>query len=115
MGVSVLKKLVLCFDCDGVICETEGIDIGSPDYTTSMPKVENIKKINALYDMGHKIIIFTGRGTVSGIDWRDLTERQFKGWGLKYHELIFGKPYFDWFVDDKAWNVRDFEEGLING
>ena len=105
--------MIYAFDCDGVICETEGIAVGAPDYMTSIPKVGNIKKINALYDMGHKVIIFTGRGALSGIDWRDLTEKQFKDWGLKYHELIFGKPYFDYFIDDRAWNVKDFEAGLL--
>mgnify|MGYP001564338201 FL=1 len=99
---------VLCFDCDGVICETQGTD-----YANAVPKKENIARINALYDGDHYILIFTGRGTVSKIDWRELTERQFKEWGLKYHELKFGKPAFNLFVDDKAWNVKDFEEGKL--
>ena len=93
-----------CFDCDGVICETEGTD-----YENATSKKKNIHKINALYYGGQHITIFTGRGTVSGIDWREVTEKQFKDWGLCYHELIFGKPNFDVFIDDKAWNVKDFE------
>ncbi len=96
------------FDCDGVICNTEGTD-----YKNATPKAQNIKKINTLYDSGHYITVFTGRGTLSGIDWRELTEKQFKDWGLKYHELLLGKPYYDCLIDDKAWNVRDFEAGII--
>ena len=29
---------------------------------------------------------------------------QLKKWGVKYHELIMGKPYGDFFIDDKAHN-----------
>ena len=37
----------------------------------------------------------------SGLDWRDVTEKQFSKWGVKYHELKFGKPNYDLFIDDK--------------
>lgn len=97
-------KTVWCFDCDNVICLTEGTN-----YVEAQPIQENIKKINALYDSGKYIKIFTGRGSVSGIDWRKLTEKQLKDWGVKYHELIFGKPHFDVFIDDLAYNIDDFE------
>ncbi len=101
------EKKIFYFDCDGVICDTK-----DTDYENAIPKQENINHINALYDKGHCVVVFTGRGSVSDIDWRDLTERQLKAWGVKYHELIFGKPNYDVFIDDKAWNVRNFEEGL---
>lgn len=100
------RNQTYCFDIDGVICETQGTD-----YVNASPKRYNIAKINALYDAGNYIIAFTGRGTMTGIDWRELTERQFREWGLKYHELKFGKPPYDIFIDDHAWNVRDFENG----
>ena len=29
------------------------------------------------------------------------TKKQLKDWGLKFHELKFGKPSYDVFVDDK--------------
>lgn len=99
-----MDKKIIAFDCDGVICETQGTDY--PNGAT--PKYENIAKINALYDAGNHILIFTGRGTESGIDWRELTERQFRDWGLKYHELKFGKPAFDLFVDDHCMNSEVF-------
>jgi len=100
--------MIYCFDYDNVICDTEGTD-----YENAVPKEENIRKINALYYGGCHITIFTGRGSVSGIDWRSLTEKQLSVWGVNYHELIFGKPNYDIFIDDKAWNVREFEEGRI--
>ena len=35
-----------------------------------------------------------------------LTVRQLKNWKVKYHKLIFGKPSYDLFVDDKALFFR---------
>jgi cobalamin biosynthesis Co2+ chelatase CbiK len=35
------------------------------------------------------------------------TFRQLKSWNLKFHELLFGKPIFDFFIDDKAYNSLD--------
>ena len=100
--------IVYCFDCDGVICNTEGTE-----YANATPKKDNIARINALYDAGNRIIIFTGRGTVSKIDWRGLTEKQFAAWGVKYHELIFHKPNYDFFVDDKNVTLKEFEGGFL--
>ena len=94
---------VFCFDCDGVICFTKGTD-----YAKSKPNYGVIKKINSLYDLGHTIKVFTGRGSQSGLDWRATTEFQLKEWGVKYHELIMGKPSYDFFIDDHAWNIKDW-------
>jgi hypothetical protein len=35
------------------------------------------------------------------------TYNQITNWGLKFHELIMGKPIFDLFIDDKAYNAND--------
>ena len=95
---------VYCFDIDGTICtNTDG------DYEQAIPFKEVIEKINRLYDMGHKIIFFTGRGSTTGIDWFDLTRRQLKDWQVKYHELIMGKPHADIFIDDKAINTVEWK------
>ena len=31
-----------------------------------------------------------------------ITLKQLKKWDVKYHKLIFGKPSFDLFIDDKT-------------
>jgi hypothetical protein len=31
------------------------------------------------------------------------TLKQLKSWGVKYNKVIFGKPSYDIFVDDKAF------------
>jgi hypothetical protein len=64
--------------------------------------------INSLYDKGDKIIYFTARGSASGLDWREFTEKQLKEWGAKYHELRFGKPNADVFIDDKGITADDY-------
>jgi len=95
--------LIYCLDIDGVLCDDM---LG--DYENSTPDWDVIEKVNQLCDEGHVVKIFTGRGSKTGIDWREFTERQLKSWGLKYHELIFGKPVADIFIDDKAVNIRDW-------
>ena len=52
--------------------------------------------------MGDKIVIWTTRGSTSGKNWRDVTAQQLKDWGVKYHELIMGKPSYDVLVCDKS-------------
>ena len=70
---------------------------------------KNIKKANSLYESGNKIVYWTARGTISGEDWRDVTVKQFEEWGVKYHDLKFGKPYYDLFIDDKNMNAKDWK------
>lgn len=91
-------------DIDETIC----ISPEDRDYSKSIPIQKNIKKINNMYDNGDKIVYWTARGTGSGICWRDVTEAQFEDWGVKYHELHFGKPIYDLFIDDKNINSETF-------
>ncbi|MBG17586.1 MAG: hypothetical protein CMB77_04460 [Euryarchaeota archaeon] len=98
--------MIYCFDIDGTICTLTF----NSSYEKAQPFPEMLKKINSLYDEGHRIIFFTARGCTSGIDHTDLTLRQLEEWGVKYHELIMNrKPHYDLLVDDKAINVEDFK------
>ena len=91
--------MIYCFDIDGTICtNTEGF------YESAIPFRERITYINQLYEDGHTIKMFTARGSGTGKDWRQLTEKQLQTWGVKYNELILGKPEADLFIDDKAIN-----------
>ena len=89
--------MIVAVDVDNTICVTEG-----NKYPLAKPKLDKIAIINALYDAGNTIKIWTARGSSSGIDWRNLTEKQLGEWGVKYHELIMGKPSYDVLYDDKA-------------
>jgi hypothetical protein len=60
-----------------------------------------------LFDNNNTIILFTARGTKTGIDWSEVTTKQLKTWGVKYHELKFGKPAADYYVDDRLINMNE--------
>lgn len=87
-------------DIDGTICtNTFG------EYEKAIPIDTRIKYVNSLYEEGNIIKFFTARGSTTSKDWREITEAQLEKWGVKYHELILGKPEGDIFIDDKAFNV----------
>jgi len=96
--------MIYFIDIDDTIC----ILSGEMQYESAKPIIKAIEKINLLYQEGHYIVFWTARGTKSGIDWRELTERQLNHWGVKYHELRFGKPVYDIFIDDKNINSLDW-------
>lgn len=97
--------MIIYVDIDETICDYPvKRDTSKPgDYSTARPIVENIDKINKLYDEGHQITYYTARGALTGIDYYDLTKQQLIDWGAKHHNLSVGeKPYWDLLIDDKA-------------
>jgi hypothetical protein len=101
--------MIIYIDIDETICEHEDSNPSAPrKYAKGIPIMKNISKINELYKDGHTIVYWTARGTTTGIDWREVTEKQFSEWGVRYHELKFGKPNYDLFIDDKNINADDF-------
>lgn len=100
----------LCIDIDGTICKTNGLK-----YELSSPIVEAIAEVNRLFGSGEYIILFTARGSGSGIDFRELTKQQLADWNVRYHELHFGKPYADIYIDDKAINSDKWIDNLKKG
>jgi hydroxymethylpyrimidine pyrophosphatase-like HAD family hydrolase len=100
-----MKKKIICFDLDNVICITK-----KNYYKHSEPITEVVELINRLHREGHYIKIFTsrymGRSKESVSLAKDkgynFTKKQLQSWGIKFHKLIFGKPSYDLFVDDKS-------------
>ena len=92
-------------DIDGTICRH---DSKTTPYGRAKPIKERINFFNQLHDAGHTIIYWTARGQQSGIDHSDLTKKQLDEWGVKRTELRMGKPSYDYWIDDKAFNVQDF-------
>ena len=100
-----VKKKIICFDLDNVLCKTK-----SNDYKTSLPIKKNIFLINKFFKDGFYIKIFTAR--YMGRNNNNInkakkqgykfTKTQLQKWKINYHELIFGKPSFDYYVDDKS-------------
>lgn len=106
----MLKKKILCFDLDNVICKTY-----NNDYENSKPYHHVKKLINNLYNSKkYKIKIYTARGmgtyngNVKKVNKKFylFTKKQLKNWKLKYHELILGKISYDVFVDDKSFGFK---------
>ena len=100
-----MKKKILCFDLDNVICFTKG-----KQYLKAKPNLKAINIINELYKKGHYIKIFTarymGRNNDNAVKAKKqgykITSLQLKKWKINYNKLILGKPSYDLFVDDKA-------------
>jgi hypothetical protein len=91
-------------DVDETICFYRGDRI----YELAEPSLENISKINKLYDCGWHITYWTARGGSSGINYYNLTKQQLGEWGAKYHDLSVGeKPFYDLVVDDKAKRIEE--------
>ena len=90
-------------DIDGTICHSTGVD-----YSSAKPDYSRINKINKLYSQGNTIVYWTARGTMTGINWFQITLTQLQEWGCKFHELRMNKPAYDLFIDDKNINSETF-------
>jgi CMP-N,N'-diacetyllegionaminic acid synthase len=96
--------MIIYVDIDNTICNSV-----EDDYTNSTPILENVAKVKSLIQEGHEVSFWTARGTVTGKDWTDVTNQQLESWGLGGIPVIFGKPYFDLFIDDRVMNVEDWK------
>ena len=96
------QSKIIYVDIDGTICS-----ITRP-YSDAKPISTHIDKINKLYDEGHHITYWTARGSVSGLDWTDITRDQLNKWGCKYHELNVGnKPSYDLLICDRTKRIEE--------
>ena len=97
--------MIVYVDIDETICFYSG----KREYPLAKPIPNRIKKINELYEQGNTIVYWTARGCTTKIDWTDLTTRQLKEWGAKYHELKMNhKPHYDLLICDKATNTERY-------
>lgn len=104
------ERKAFCFDIDGVIATI----VPGNRYDLAEPQQENINLVNTLYEQGHRIILFTARGSLTGIDWTEITRNQLNTWGVNYHELAFGKPAADYYIDDKLLPMKTLQT-LVSG
>ena len=92
-------------DIDETICYYEE----ERDYNLAKPNIERIRQINNLFDEGNTITYWTARGSVTGIDWYEITKNQLNSWGCKFHGLSVGeKPAYDLLICDKAINSEEY-------
>jgi CMP-N,N'-diacetyllegionaminic acid synthase len=103
------RSLTFCFDLDGVIAAL----VPDNNYSKATPIESSVHLVNRLFQGGHRIVIFTARGSLTGIDWTSITEAQLSAWGVKYHELRFGKPAADVYIDDKSSSLAALQRCLL--
>jgi CMP-N,N'-diacetyllegionaminic acid synthase len=89
--------LTFAFDLDGVLATL----VPDNDYLQAQPYAPAIALVNRLHEAGNRIVVYTARGSLTGRDWAEATRDQLRRWGVPYHELRFGKPAADYYVDDR--------------
>jgi len=102
-------KMRVCFDLDNTLVTYPVIP---NDYATVKPIKKMIDLAKKLHSDGHTIIIHTARRMLThknniGAVIKDIGPITFKtleDFSIPYHELIFGKPYADIYIDDKSLN-----------
>ena len=95
--------MIIYIDIDNTICTASE----DHDYSKANPIYLNINKANKLYNEGNTIVYWTARGRETGINWKEITEKQLKEWNVLYHELKFGKPY-DLIIDDNSLHPENW-------
>ncbi len=105
-----MNNKVIYVDIDGTLCSQT-----KSQYEKAIPFDDAIKKVNQLYESGNTIIIYTARfmGRSNNDEKKayeigyNFTKKQLLSWGLKFHKLKMGKPHFDIFIEDKAYNYNN--------
>jgi quercetin dioxygenase-like cupin family protein len=90
-------------DLDNTLCVTE-----NGDYSNSKPIPERISYFNTMRENGNLITIWTARGSRSGKNYEQLTKTQLSEWNIQYDNLLFKKPDYDVYYDDKSFNIDAF-------
>jgi len=95
-------KKIYAFDLDGTLCD----EMPTFEKSLARPYLDRIIKVNKLYDGGNTIIIFTARG------WQEynMTKAWLDEYGVKYHQLICGKPIYHKIIDDRSWDLKEFDQ-----
>jgi len=85
---------IFYLDIDGILTnETKG-----HDYENRTPNVLAIDKVNNLVKNGEIVILWTSR---FGCD-RKITLDWLQKYGVKFSDILFDKPQYDLFIDDKT-------------
>lgn len=91
----------LIIDLDGTICSEEKMFSRS----LAKPIHKAIESVNSLYDQGHTIIIYSARLWIEF----EMTSHWLQTNGVKYHQLVLGKPQGDVWIDDRAIGFTDWD------
>lgn len=99
----------IIIDLDGTICH----EMRQFSRSLAEPWPCAVETVNKLYDAGNIIIIYSARTWAEyemTVDW-------LKRYGVKYHQLLMGKPIGDVWIDDRAItcdnNWKEIEQKLL--
>lgn len=88
---------VYMIDIDGILTN----EIEGHDYENRTPNHKNISKVYSLWEQGAIIILWTSRYSED----EKVTREWMRRLGVKYDQLILGKPQYDGIIDDKVINL----------
>jgi hydroxymethylpyrimidine pyrophosphatase-like HAD family hydrolase len=93
---------IYVFDIDNTICDERK----TFERCLASPKDNIINLINKLYEKNDTIILYTARS------WAEfkMTEHWLHNHNVKYNLLLCGKPIYDYWIDDRAINVKDINK-----
>lgn len=109
-NISKVKKYPVryCFDIDNTLL-TYSSDVKTKEGIE--PIYEMVSLLKKLYEEGNTIILHTARGMQSNGSNMGLVNKKayhvfqiLEKFEIPYHEIYFGKPWADIYIDDKAWN-----------
>src|SRR5574340_470722 len=91
-----IDKLTVAVDIDGILTnETEGWN-----YHLRTPNQKNIDAVNALYDAGHLVILYSARH----VEDMEATKEWMEKHGVRHHAITLGKMHYDVMIDDKTFS-----------
>lgn len=93
--------ITIALDLDDTILGTDCFDPEHIDHNQK-PIGNVVQNINSIRALGVRVVIFTSRKS-SG---RDATIAQLRRFGINYDDIIFDKPQFDVFLDNKAMKFQ---------
>lgn len=110
-----MRKLRICIDLDGTICELRK---NNETYMDVLPKKGAKEMIENFKSRGYDIVIYTARnmktqdhnigkvvkniGKIT-LDWLENHK-------IYYDEIFFGKPNADLIIDDRAFRFSNWDE-----
>lgn len=95
----------IIIDLDGTICTEEKTFSRS----LAKPIAGAVESINSLYEKGNTIIIYSARSWME----YEVTSHWLNQNGVKYHQLILGKPIGDVWIDDRAIKFNNNWDTII--
>lgn len=95
----------LIIDLDGTICTEEKMFSRS----LAKPIKGAVESVNKLYDDGNIIIIYSARLWIE----YEMTHHWLIINGVKFHQLVLGKPQGDFWIDDRALRFENWEKTLV--